>query len=226
MQLPLGISLKTSTTLENFVPGENSQILADLAACIEGNGAEFLYLWGGEGTGKSHLLQGACRLAGDQGIAVAYIPLEQAEELDPGIFSDLERMALVCLDNIQMIAAQPAWEEAMFHLFNRLQEQGSRLLITADQSPGRLPLLLPDLASRLSWGVCYQIHPLDDQAKQRALIDGAAQRGMELSLESARYILRHAPRDMGSLLAFLDTLDQAALAAQRRPTIPFIRTLL
>ncbi len=225
-QYPLNIGLDTGTGFDNFVPGDNTQILTELRQASAGEGEPFVYLWGGPATGKSHLLHAACRLADEQGRRAAYLPLAMVTELAPAVLDGLEQMDLVCLDDIQQAAGSPAWEEALFHLFNRLKEQGVTLLASAAQSPSALPLQLPDLRSRLASGVTFRLTELDDETKAQALMEDARQRGMELSPETASYILKHHPRDMGSLRTFMDQLDRATLAAQRKATIPFVRELL
>jgi len=225
-QLPLGIAFRTYPSLVRFIAGRNAQALAAVRGCALGAGEPFLFLWGGCGDGKSHLLQGACELAAGAGIPAAYIPLAQHGELAPAICADLDELALVCLDDLEAVAGQKDWEEALFHLFNRLRERGRRLLAAARQPPAALPLRLPDLRSRLASGLTLGLEPLEDGEKERLLMAGATQRGLRLSKETARYLLHHLPRDNHSLLRFLDTLDHASLAEQRRPTLPFIRRLL
>jgi DnaA family protein len=226
MQLPLDITLRESASLASFYPGKNRQALSDINACVENRGEHFIYLWGKPGTGRSHLLQAACRLGSEQRQAVAYLPLLQAPSFEPAILSDLGMLDIVCLDDIQAITGRPAWEQALFHLFNQLRDNGGKLLISADRAPARLQLGLPDLNSRLGWGLCYQLLPLDDQEKMGAIIDSASRLGMTLYPETARYILQRAPRDMESLLQILKQLDRASLAAQRKLTVPFVRSLL
>jgi DnaA family protein len=225
-QLALGFTLPEKATLESYVPAANEQAVADITACAQGRGEPFIYLWGAEQTGKSHLLQAATQLADEAGRSALYIPLDQAKQFSPDIFDDLEQLNLICLDGVEQIAGHPSWEQGLFNLFNRIQAQGHALLVSAQCSPLSLPIKLPDLSSRLSWGLCYQLHPLDDPQKVTALIEDAARRGLEMSEESALYILRHTPRDMGSLRQLLEDLDQASLEAQRRLTIPFIKTIL
>jgi DnaA family protein len=222
-QLALGISPRDYSTLETFVAGGNSQAVAAVTAAAEGEGEPFIYLWGGAATGKSHLLQAACRRADELGGSALYIPLELLEQFQPSLFTDLERMQLVCLDDVHRLAGNAPWEEALFHLFNRLRAGGGTLLVAAEGSPALTPFRLPDLASRMSWGLTCHLASLDDADKQRLLQDGAARRGMEMSAETASYILRHAPRDIGSLIGLLDRLDRASLEAQRRLTLPFVR---
>jgi len=225
-QFPLMLAPRQSATLDNFIPGENSQAISDITACTGTNNGRYLYLWGSDGTGKSHLITAAARAADDAGHAVAYIPLARAPELSPEMLTNMEQMELVCLDDIHTIAGDQVWEEALFHLFNRTREQTTNLIVTANCGPSSLNIALPDLVSRLASGISYRLIPLDDETKLDLLVDRANKRGMDLSPDIANYILKNYSRDTASLLAFLEQLDQASLAAQRKLTIPFIRALL
>ncbi|MCW8890507.1 MAG: DnaA regulatory inactivator Hda [Sedimenticola sp.] len=225
-QLALGFSMPERATLESYVPAENTQAIHDMSACARGTGESFIYLWGAAQTGKTHLLQAATLLANEHDRSAVYIPLDQAMQFSPAIFDELEQMDLVCLDGVEQIAGIGDWEQALFHLFNRIRAQNHSLLVSANCAPLNLPVKLPDLASRLSWGLCYQLQPLNDQDKVQALIADAARRGLELSEETALYIMRHAQRDLGSLRQLLEGLDQASLEAQRRLTIPFVKQFL
>ncbi|MCP3664232.1 MAG: DnaA regulatory inactivator Hda [Gammaproteobacteria bacterium] len=225
-QLPLGFLPAESANFDTFVPAGNDQLLAHLQNMVNQNPGDFIYLWGVEGSGKSHLLQAACQLSDRRGAAPAYIPLKEASALSPSMLDGLEQMALVCLDDIHTIGTDPLWEEALFHLFNRIRENGGKLLASADCSPSQLNIELSDLHSRLSWGTSYQLQPLGDREKRLILMESAARRGLELNHDTADYILRHAPRDLASLLQLMERLDRESLAAQRRLTIPFIRQFL
>jgi len=225
-QLPLGITLKPGISFNSFTPGGNAQALASIQSCILGHENPFIFLWGGKSTGKSHLLQAACHLADALNLQVAYVPLLQAPSFSATIFEGLEQFDLICLDDVEQVAGQPDWEQALFNLFNSLRDNGSRLLITANCSPTALEIKLPDLASRLGWGLNYRLYPLSEDETIEALLKSATERGLKLSMETAHYLLKHCPRDMGSLLDILDQLDRASLAAQRRLTIPFVRSQL
>lgn len=225
-QLALQFVLPEKAAIGSYVSRANAQAVSALKACAEGNGEPYLYLWGASGTGKSHLLQAATLIAEEAARGAVYIPLEQARELEPEILDDLEQMDLVCLDDIEQIAGDSAWEQALFNLFNRLREMHRSLLVSARCSPLNLPLKLPDLTSRLSWGLCYQLQAMSDHDKAQAIIDEARRRGLSLNDDAARYILRHAPRDMRSLRRLVEHLDRATLEAKRRLTLPFIREFL
>ena len=222
-QLPLALRLRPQQRLEDYIPGANGQALAALTGLLDAPGPAQIYLSGPAGSGKSHLLAGLCAAAEQQGLSVAYVPLAEAAQLHPAMLEGLEAMDLLALDDVQAIAGQPDWEEALFALYNRARDAARRLAITADCGPAQLPIQLPDLRSRLAWGEPYHLQPLDDAGKLTLLSAEAERRGLELSAEVARYILDRAPRDLPNLLALMEHLDHAALAAQRRLTLPFVR---
>lgn len=226
VQLTLHLRPREQVRLQDFVAGDNRQLLAQLVQFAEGTGEPFLYLWGAAGSGRSHLLQGCCHQADAAGRSVFYLPLGEIPGLAPEILGGLEQCDLVCLDDLQQVAGDAAWEQALFHLYNRLRDSGRQLLVSADASPAALPLSLPDLASRLAWGLCFQLHPLDEQGLEELLIESARRRDMALGSEVCAYLLKRCPRDPVTLLKLLGELEQRSLQQQRKLTIPFVRELL
>lgn len=225
-QLTLSLSSKDEATFENFYPGRNTEIVSELTKSARGHGERIIYLCGARGQGCSHLLQAACHDAYRQGVTSVYLPLAHLASLSSEMLIGLETMRLVCIDDIEAIAGQGEWEEAVFHLFNRVNDAGGHLIIAAHDIPKSIPIQLPDLLSRLSWGVVYQLAALEDDEKIKALSMRALRRGMTLPEEVGKYILTHCPRHVGTLFAALDALDKASLAAQRRLTIPFVKNVL
>jgi len=225
-QLTLGVGLKDEATFANYYSSKNSPLIHALKNSAEGAGFPFIYFYGAGGQGCTHLLQACCHAANENNIRSVYIPLLNIKDFTPEIFEDLETLKLICIDDLQMLAGNKIWEEAFFHAFNRIKDAGSHLIIAAKALPKALNLLLPDLSSRLTWGVTFQIEPLDDLEKLHVLIKRAERRGMSLSEEVGKFILTHCPRHMSTLFAALDALDKMSLAAQRKLTIPFVKKVL
>lgn len=225
-QLPLGFKTQHLVSFDSFIAGQNSQPIAALHAISQQQGELFSFICGANGSGKSHLLQATVAEADNSGHSAAYLPMREISQLSPEILLGLEQLSLICLDDIQLTTGSTDWEEALFHLFNRLRESNRHLIISADQPPNRLNIQLADLKSRLTWGPCYQLQSLDDQDQQQALIKAAERRGISLNSETARYLQQRLPRDMHSLMSLIDWLDHHSLAAQRKLTIPFVRELL
>src|SRR4030067_2411305 len=131
-QLPLGIVLRDNATFSNYVPGQNEEVLHTVQQTLRSGGEQFVYLWGTAGNGKTHLLHAACHEVSIRGLSPVYLPLAQRHELAPQMLEGLEQLDLVCLDDIQCIAGDEAWEGALFHLYNRLRESGHPLLVAGD----------------------------------------------------------------------------------------------
>lgn len=225
-QLTLGLSLKDEATFDNFYAGQNAETVAELKKTASGNGEKFIYLCAGRGQGLSHLLQASCHFAHQHKLTSVYLPLANLSAFSPEILLGLESLGLVCIDDLHLIAGHQEWEEAIFHFYNRLYEAGGSLIIAAHDLPKSIHLTLPDLTSRLSWGIIFQLHSLADEEKLHVLIMRAKRRGITLSDEVGKYILTHCPRHMGTLFAALDVLDKTSLAAQRKLTIPFVKEVL
>ena len=225
MQLPLSVSLRDGASFSNYHAGPNVEAVHALHELLKG-GEKYIYLWGAAGTGKTHLLQAACQVVAARGETAAYLPLMQAREISTELLAGLEQVALVCVDDVQAIANNSEWETALFHLYNRLRETDTRLIVAAGMPPANLVLGLSDLSSRLASGLILQLRELSDEEKLVALRLRAHARGFELTEEVARFLLRHCPRDMPRLFELLQRLDHASLANQRKVTIPFVRDLI
>jgi DnaA family protein len=218
-QLALGIRLRAEARFASFWPGDNAEVVAALKAAT----AAPLWLWGAQGTGKTHLLQAVCAAAGE---TAAYFPLDRSLALPPEALAGYERTPILCVDDVDAVAGDLAWERALFRLFNEAADLGSRLIFAAAAAPRQSLWLLEDWRSRAAACIVYQLRELDDGGRIAALQLRAAQRGLQLPHETAEYLLKRMPRDLHSLFEVLDQLDEASLVAQRRLTIPFIRDAL
>ena len=233
-QLSLGVSLNDDATFDNFyapVDGKtlspNIETIAALRAQIETTSEQFIYLWGAGGCGLTHLLQASCHFAEKNGKTFQYFPLRDLVGYAPDeLFSGLDSLDIVCLDGLDLIVNRPDWERALFNFFNASRDAGKLLLVAAVQSPREIAIRMPDLSSRLQWGMCYHVHTLADEEKQQALQFRARARGLELTDEVAAYIIQRLPRDMNKLFFQLNRLDHASLAEQRKLTIPFVKKIL
>lgn len=225
-QLALAIKLNDEATLTDFNWQNNELIEQQLYSMLHHNGDRLLYLWGPRGSGKSHLLQACCQEVSINQSAI-YLPLSILKEWGPQTIEGLEDQDLICIDDIEVIAQNAAWEEALFHLYNRIKDaENNLLIITGSQPPAQLPINLPDLRSRLGWGLVLQLHELSDEEKINTLKVHALTRGFDLSDSVAQFLLTRCSRNMYDLHQLLNRLDDASLAAQRKITIPFVKEVL
>ena len=225
-QLALSVQLRDSARFANFLAGGNRELVSQLQSIAHGTGDSLCYCWSTSGQGKTHLLQAACHAARQAGRGAMYVALRQAAELSPALLDDLAGLDLVCLDDIEAIMGQRAWEEALFSCYNALREAGTGLIVSADRAPARLPLVLPDLRSRLEWGLVYQVRPLTDGERLEALQLRARSRGFDIPDDTARYLMHRGPRAMPALFDLLDRLDMASLAARKKLSVPFVKEVL
>lgn len=231
-QLTLPVELADSATFDNFLShGNTGSVLATLRQqcgsehTAEGASPEqVVYLHGVAGSGKTHLLQAVAH-ADSQGCL--YLPLAELHEFDPAaVLQQAEFSRRLCIDDLQYVAGQAHWEQALFDFYNRARAAGCFLLFSADVSPRALALSLEDLRSRLSWGIVYALEEPDDVAKAELLALRGSARGMTLSPAVASYIVTRASRETGQLLAVLDLLSEASLVRKRPISIPFVKEVL
>jgi len=215
-QMPLAIGTQPARTFENFSPGANAAALAHLQTI--GPAAAPVYLWGGSGVGKSHLLEAlADRLRG-QGASAG---LFSAADAAPWVLDDGWSLAMID-DCDQLDAAQ---QHAAFVLFVEAATLGLPLVAAGRLPPVDLPLR-EDLRTRLGWGHVFAVQPLAESEARATLRRQADERGIFLSDDVMDYLLNHFARDLKHLTAQLDRLDKFSLATQRLVTVPLLRRML
>ncbi|RUM93512.1 MAG: DnaA regulatory inactivator Hda [Thiothrix sp.] len=225
-QLPLPIQLDTQATLGNYIAGANLQTVNCLSNLLGQSPEIQVFIWSREERGKTHLLQSLTRLAGDNNKVAAYFPMEQFQDMNPEILDNLDRLKLVCIDDVDKVCNRPDWAEALFHLINRCRAKLCPLVFSASQNPQSMPVALPDLASRFLWGQVFHIKPLEDNELERFLNARSKECGLDMPAEVLRYLMQRSRRDVGVLLKQVEKLDEEALVRQRRITVPFTKEVL
>lgn len=218
-QLVFDIAPPPQPTLENFVIGPNAEVLANLRALLAGASHErFVYLWGGTGSGKSHLLQALAN-------AAAAHPWRVCNTAAGTVCSEEEAMAcdLVLVDDVLQLDA--SGQNRLFNIMNQMRDGSGLLVVTGPYAPIHLNIR-QDLASRLAQCLVFQVKCLSDEDKAQALMTHAQGRGFTLTYEVAAYLLRKWKRDIPSLLAVLDALDRYSLEIKRPVTVPLAREVL
>lgn len=223
-QLTLDIAPAAPPTLANFVVGANAQVLFALRAALDGTtGERRLCLWGGPGSGKTHLLRACAAASGSAGRYVAGAD-ETGVRLD-SLFSAVDDLALLAVDDAERLDV--AAQVALFNLINRraANPAAGALLVSCSQPPAATDLRA-DLATRLAQGLVLEVAALSDVEKAAALAQHARLRGITLPDDITRYLLTHLQRDLPTLIAVLDALDKVSLQRQRPITVPLLREIL
>ena len=223
-QLLLDISPPCLPTLENFVPGRNLELFQTLKNILEGNEQErFIYLWGVNGCGKSHLLQAVVESFIQNKLDADYINCGITQNFKMK-FPVVDKINCLTIDDVDHL--NPSTQIDLFNLYNHVRDEcQSLMLVSGSVAPSQLNLR-EDLVTRLGWGLIYQVHELSDDEKVQAMNEHAKRKGFELTQDVCNYLLRHVKRDLPSLIATLDALDLHSLREKRPITIPMLRELL
>ena len=226
LQLPLDLSLSQGRYFKNYFAGRNDALVQQFTEAIEQGNEQFMYLCGNPGVGKTHLLLAACHYVGQLARPVSYICLQQHKEYGPELLEDMQAVDLLCIDNVHAVAGDERWERALFNLYNVLRDSGVPLIVGAKFVPNASSFKLQDLVSRFNWGLTIKLQELADEDKIKALQLRANDKGIELAVDVAQYMLRRCPRDMHALFELLDRLDYQSLASQRKLTVPFVKSVI
>ena len=223
-QIALDIGVLVGPRLANFHPGHNTAALSHLELWMAGRTRSPVptYLWGDQGSGKTHLLKAVAHHIEQQGAFVGWMDKTTTQ---PDAFNpDWE---VLLLDDVQQFSA--IQQHMAFNWFVNAATPGAArqpwVLAAGSVPPQDLPLR-EDLRTRLAWGLVYQVQGLSDEEKIDALSKSADARGLVLSPGVLPYLLTHSRRDMQSLSAILDALDRYSLETQRPITMPLLRELL
>lgn len=224
-QIPLQLEPPRPDRFDAFVPGPNMAVLQAVQNLLDEPGA-VLFLSGPEGTGKSHLLNALCHSARERDMGAFYIALKRLPEAAAAGLEGLQMLDVVCVDDIDRVAGNAAWERALFNCFNEVRSSGGRLLVASQKPLSALQFNLKDLASRLAWGVRLGLQAPADEDKQQVLQQRALSLHIELPDEVCSYLLKHGRRDMASMLETVEKMKDAAFAAKRKITVPLAREVL
>jgi len=210
-QLLLDFTQAPAPTFANYVHGRNAELAHVLEAAVRGEAAErVIYMWGESAAGKTHLLKAMAAAAGER---ARYVPAAE--------FTGEDAHGILALDDAERLP-----EARQVDLFNAFNEKAFSLLVVAAAAAPRDVPLRRDLATRLATGLTYRVLGLTDEEKRAALEAHARSRGFALAEEVSTYLLNHARRDMGSLMAALDSLDRYSLETGRAITIPLLKAAL
>jgi DnaA family protein len=224
-QIPLQLEPRRPDRFDDFIAGPNENTLAAVRQLLNEPGGS-LFLSGPDGSGKSHLLNALCHEARANGLAAFYIAPKRLPEEAAASLEGLQVLDLVCVDDLDSVAGNPVWEKALFACFNEVRAAHGRLIVSSKQPLASIGFYLPDLASRMAWGVRQNLRLPDDGGKLEILQQRAVALRIDLPNDVQNYLLKYSKRDMSSLLLALERLKDAAFAGKRKITVPLAREVL
>ncbi len=240
-QFALDLSHTPKASLENYLPGKDLALISTLqdlsqswhrqSQMIPSNplNQRWIYWWGPEGSGRTHLLAALRNAAAATGID--YFSLEPLEptswvrlEEKMGALIESDAPSVITVDDVDRLDDRLVG--ALFRILNGVQASKSiYIFMTGKAAPAALEIR-EDLRTRLGWGLVFQTELLDDDAKIQALEQAAQARGLVLSPDVLPWLLSRFYRDMPNLMALIDALDAYSLETKRAVTLPLVRELL
>jgi len=219
-QLALDLAAPPAPAYDNFVAGRNAELLGRLRAMtLAGDGERMIFLWGENGSGRTHLLRAAVNACHENGARAVYLACPAGVTMPEGPDS----VDCVAVDDVDRLDG--SGQIALFNLYNAMRDRGGTLIASGNAPPAQLPLR-KDLVTRLGWGLVYRVQALSDEEKAEALAERAGALGFPLPRAVGDYLLARVRRDLPSLLAMLDGLDRYSRETKRAVTVPLVREFI
>jgi chromosomal replication initiator protein len=237
---PIASRLNPTFTFANFVEGKSNQLARAAAFQVgENPGKSYnpLFIYGGVGLGKTHLMQaiGAAMLARDPAARVSYVHSERfvgdmVKGLQHNTISDFKRsyrsLDALLIDDIQFFAGKDRSQEEFFHTFNALLEGQRQIVLTCDRYPKEVRGLEERLKSRFGWGLTVSIEPPELETSVAILMSKAANESVQLPEEVAFFIAKRIRSNVRELEGALRRVTANAQFTGRAITVDFAKEAL
>jgi len=240
-QFALDISRTPKASLENYLPGKDGALITTLKLLCNSwkepptktsrnpLNHRWIYWWGPEGSGRSHLLEAIEHAAEHSGLElfslnpdepVSWVRLEEKVL----VLTQNDAPSVITVDDVDRLDERLVG--ALFRILNEVQaSKNIHIFMAGNAAPSNLTLR-EDLRTRLGWGLIFQTQLLNDDEKILALEQAAKARGLVLSPDVLPWLLNRFYRDMPNLMALIDALDAYSLETKRAVTLPLVRELL
>ncbi len=222
-QIPLPLSFDKRFSFQNYFADNSSYIEQQLTALFDETGEPLVGIWGGPDSGKTHLLNACAHYARFCSIPFHLFDAEQLVEADSSGFSEFPSGSVIGVDNLDLLAGNRAWEAQFYDLINRVKSAQLRFIFSLTRAPRDTGFKLPDLKSRLGWGLLIALHNVDDRQLEVILQKRASMLGLDLSKEVINFLLSHYSRKLSDQMQLLHRLDHVSMSTQRKITIPLVR---
>ena len=204
-------SILSRFTFDSFVVSNNNNLAAAAARAVAetpGTAYNPLFIYGGVGMGKTHLLHAIGNHLNGSGLNVVFASSEEftsdfirsIQNRDDETFREKYRSADVLLiDDIQFIIGKESTQEAFFHTFNKLYEMNKQIVITSDRAPKAMATLDERMRSRFEWGLTVDIQPADLETRIAILSAKAQRAGKQVPMEVLEQIARQVTSNIREL---------------------------
>jgi chromosomal replication initiator protein len=196
---------------QNYVVGSNNRLAHAACLAVAENPAHAynpLFIYGGVGLGKTHLLHALGQAAQQRGMSVLYVSSEwftndlisaiRNQQTD-GFRTKYRNIDVLLVDDIQFFVGKERTQEEFFHTFNALHSAGKQIVVSCDRPPKALVALEDRLRSRFGWGLIADVQPPDFETRNAILRAKAEERGARVSGEVLAYIARQIPSNIREL---------------------------
>ena len=235
-----GFSLNPKYVFERFVVGSGSELaFAAAQAVVKKPGEAYnpLFIYGGVGLGKTHLLQaiGHDLVKNNPSLRVMYASAEKfsndfissVKEGNARNFQDRYRgVDLLLIDDIQFISGKDRTQESFFHTFNELHQQNKQVVMTSDRPPKAIPALEDRLKSRFEWGMIVDVGPPDIETRIAVLQKKCAELDFELDTSILQIISTMVQKNIRELEGALNKVIAYHQLKNTKPSEESVRSLL
>jgi chromosomal replication initiator protein len=233
------LPLNDKYNFDNFIVGSGNELAYAACQSIANHPGEKynpLFLYGGVGLGKTHLIQavGNGIKANNPEANIVYVStetfvnefLEYIQFKKKGFSTRYRSADVLIVDDIQFIAGKEKTQEEFFHTFNALHQANKQIIITSDKPPKAIPTLEDRLRSRFEWGMAIDIQPPDIETRQAILQNKAASHNMVLPEDVVEYLAKNIQTNIRELEGSLNQLIAYCELRDMEPDIDIAKELI
>jgi len=227
-QLHLNVQLDDSISLDKFIDCQSTQDFLKIIrnSILNQSISRFYLIWGGEGRGKSYIMQGLHRKYMEDNKKTFQFSFKDKRVNSTEILVNLDSLEALFIEDCEMMEDSEVWEKAMFNLINECYMSGTRIYLSSNAVTRDLPIRLPDLASRLSSFTAIEIPEITEEEKIQALIQSSKRKGFVLDEKTVQYIIRYTSRSLSDLLKLLNELDSFSLQKKKKISPSLVREMV
>ncbi|MBN2407517.1 MAG: chromosomal replication initiator protein DnaA [Elusimicrobia bacterium] len=234
------MDLNEKYTFDNFVVGANTRFTyAACKAVAEKPGKNYnpLFIYGGVGLGKTHLMQAIGTFVKEQypEFTIAYVTTdnfvnEVVEAIEKGKVNSLrmkyKQIDLLLIDDIQFLEQSESTQEEFFHIFNAMHAVGKQIVITSDKPPKQLSTLEDRLKSRFEWGLTTDIKSPNIETRRAIIKRKAEQAGIEISEEITSYISERLTDNIRELEGIINRIAAYLELSNDQIELDFVKDII